>query len=317
MAMIWLQSAIKGVRHRWVATILAVSILGGAGLTIGARLQLDNLLTVSSGANIEISIDDVEGDCGTPSLYVLPSTNGQTSTLRVLVDFLGGVNRFPTLGGVEATTPVLVLPEDRASGVGLGRGLPERCQSMQLQISGDFVFSGVAAQFPGVGMVDMQAMSNIGVSQNEEGQVTLDYRRTAGDVAGDALVAFELAELADLWQYAYKRVGFVNRGMRDVNVFFYEEPGYLFVNSFDNNVRPVSANRSFVDAHLATSAQAGDNSVVIYRRKPTAEIELQRALISISTLFGIGVSLLIEGLVFGLVTLAGRSGTPTKIDTAK
>lgn len=307
MALIWLQGALKGARRRWVASVLAVSILGGAGLTLWARVQLDNLLAVSPGANIELSVHDVDGDCGTPTLYVLPETIGERSDYLVLVDFLGGVNRFPMLGGVEATTPVLVLPENRAPGIGLGRGLLARCNSMQLQLSGDFLLVGAAEQFPGVGVVDMRGMRNVTVAEGGDGVVSLSYSRPASANDSDALVAFRLTQLADLWQYAYKRVGFVNRGGRDVNVFFYEEPGYLFVNSFDNNVRPVSANRSYVDAHLATTEQAGDNSVVVYRRKPTAEIELQHALISISTLFGIGVSLLIEGLVFGIVTLVGRN----------
>jgi hypothetical protein len=287
-----------------LAVITAGTFVIGGAIAVGARLQLDRLLSIAPGADVEITVFDVIGDCGTPSLYVLPEARDERTDFLVLVDFLGGVNRFPQLGGAQATTPVLILPEDRPPGVGLGRGLPASCQSMSLGLSGGFDFAGPATSVPGV--ADIPALTNVAYGPAPDVlTLTYDLIHDGAGAADRALAAFRLTDIADLWQYAYKRIGLINRGARDVNVFFYEEPGYLFVNSFDNNVRPISASRSYADAHLAASGSAED-SVVVYRRKPTAEIELQHALITISTLFGIGVSLAIEGAVLALVALVRR-----------
>lgn len=287
-----------------LAVIVFGTILIGAGLAVGARVALDRLLAIQSGAAFELDVSGAAGDCGTPSLYVLPSGSAADSRYDVLVDFLGGGNRFPRLGGVAATTPVLALPEDRPPGVGLGRGLLAGCASMDLTIRGPFTYAGSAASFPGVDMLPMAESANVSVANRGPGLLELRYRARSGGKENDALATVTLTGISDLWQYAYKRAAFTNQGAHDVNVFFYQEPGFLFVNSNDNVVRPINTNRSFADAHLSAASDQSQNSVVIYRRKPTSDIELQHALISISTVFGIGVSLLVEGVVFGLITLA-------------
>ena len=40
------------------------------------------------------------------------------------------------------------------------------------------------------------------------------------------------------------------------------------------------------------------------RRRPTSDLELQQALINLSTVFGIGISLLVEGVLILLVSIA-------------
>ena len=128
--------------------ILFAVIALGAGLSAWSRLQIGALLRVDDGAVLTASVADLRGDCGTPSLYVLPVEAGHQSTYRILVDFLGGANRFPTIGG-GATVPVLALPAARPPGVGLGRGLEDRCEAMTLRIEGAFASPSVDADFPG------------------------------------------------------------------------------------------------------------------------------------------------------------------------
>ncbi|MCA9241807.1 MAG: hypothetical protein KDA37_16470 [Planctomycetales bacterium] len=305
MALLTLVGLRRSGRSPTLAIITAGTLLIGGATAIGARLQLDNLLAIAPGADIDFVLDDVVGDCGTPSVYVLPETGDATTDYVVMIDFLGGANRFPQLGSTQDATPVLVLPEDRPPGVGLGRGLPASCQTMSLTLSGGFDLAGRVVDLSGAGNLKSESMASISFELTPPGAVTISYARPEAAEASAALAAFRLTGVADLWQYAYKRVGLINRGMHDVNVFFYQEPGYLFVNSFDNNVRPIGASRSYADAHLA-AAGSSENSVVVYRRRPTAEIELQHALITISTVFGIGISLAIEGAVLALVALARR-----------
>ena len=87
-------------------------------------------------------------------------------------------------------------------------------------------------------------------------------------------------------------------------MFVYEEDGYLFLNEQDSPVRPIGTRRSYVDVHLAAADDDADSTVVVYRRRPTADIELQHDLIGISTIFGIGISLLIEGALILVISLA-------------
>lgn len=299
----WFRSGWKG---RGLIIIIVATMTIGAATAIGARLQLDHLLTIQSGAAFDVEVSDVEGDCGTPALYILPEPAGEMTRYRILVDFLGGRNRFPQLGGVDATTPVLQLPANRPPGVGLGRGLMQSCRHMRLTLNGVFAYAGESGHFPGVDALPMEANPAVSVTGTMDGELVLDYAPRPGGSEDDALAAFTLENISDLWQYAYKRAGFTNQGSRDLNIFFYEEPGYLFVNATDNVVRPIDTSRSYADAYLSVADDTGRSSVVVYRRKPTSDIELQHALISISTVFGIGVSLFIEGLVFALITLATR-----------
>ena len=90
---------------------------------------------------------------------------------------------------------------------------------------------------------------------------------------------------------------------RRYSAFFATELA-LFLNEQDSPVRPIGTRRSYVDVHLAAADDDADSTVVVYRRRPTADIELQHDLIGISTIFGIGISLLIEGALILVISLA-------------
>ena len=60
--------------------------------------------------------------------------------------------------------------------------------------------------------------------------------------------------------------------------------------------------------HLAAPGGAAESSAVVYRRSPTADIELQHDLVGISTIFGIGISLLVEGVIVLVISLAAAGG---------
>jgi hypothetical protein len=213
------------------------------------------------------------------------------------------------LGGGD-TVPVLALPESRAPGIGLGRGLSEDCLHMTIRIGGTFSRYRFEDRFAGVDGVARADMVHMTTSVPESGGFAVDYRKPSNPDEAEALFAVTLDMVRDRWQQGSRRVALVNEGMRDLNVFIHEEKGYQFVNAQDSPVRPIGVRRAYVDVHLAGTDGAADNTVVVYRRRPTAEIELQHDLVGISTVFGIGISLLVEGLIVLVISLAsaGNAG---------
>jgi hypothetical protein len=301
----WFGKALRG-RSR-TTTILIVMILAGAVIAIWARTRIDALLTVDDGAEIVLALTDIKGDCGTPSVYMVPEPDGSVSRYRLLVDFLGGPNRFPMLGGGN-TVPVLSLPESRPPGIGVGRGLPQTCEFVALSISGQFTRHRFEQEFPGVSEISQSDAPYMTRGGGEGGDLFLTYRKPVNPYETAALVAVTLEDVADRWQQGSRRIALINRGQRDINVFVHEEAGYQFVNAQDALVRPVGVRRAYVDVHLAAPGGRAENSAVVYRRSPTADIELQHDLVGISTIFGIGVSLLVEGVIVLVISLAAAGG---------
>jgi len=295
--------ALSGIAHRafsglfrgrfWpTVLVLGAALLIGAGLALWARVRLNAVLAVQPGAEIALALEDVVGDCGTPALYIVPVEAAGGTDYRVRLDLLGGRNRFPELGGVAATD-VLDLPASRRPGVGLGRGLVDRCERMTLAIAGDF--AGVATQ---------PTPDTVGLEAATPGELRLRYSRGAAPDPEAALVGFTLQGVRDGWQFGHKRVRFANEGALGVNIFLYEEPGYLFLNEFFSLVRPPNVRRGYVDIHLEMAGGGFASSADVVRRRPTSDLELQQALINLSTVFGIGVSLLVEGVLILLVSAA-------------
>ena len=276
--------------------ILGAAILIGGGLALSARHQLNAILEVRSYAEIAVAIEDSVGDCGTPALYVVPVAAGEGSDYQVVVDMLGGSNRFPELGG-EAATSVLMLPQSRRPGVGLGRGLLATCDRMTLSITGAFreVVPGEAGA------------SKLETSEPDVLRVT--YVRPDEPSDSNALASFTLKGVWDAWQFGHKRVRFVNAGPRGINVFLFEEPDYLFLNENFSFVRPPNVRRSYADIHLEMMGGVYASSADVIRRRPTSDLELQNRLISSSTLFGIGISLFVEGVLILLVSIATALAT--------
>ena len=315
MAIVAISSSRRWVRgtlgkFNRTTAILVVLIVAGVVIAVGARMRIDALLSVNEGAQLVFAVDEIRGDCGTPSVYVIPEDGGRTSRYRLLVDFLGGPNRFPMLGGGD-TVAVLKLPEARPPGVGLGRGLPDTCDYVSLTVSGGFAQHRFEHEFAGLPPISSRNAPFMSMHEGDGGDLKLVYRRPDYPTANAALVAVTLEGVEDRFQQGSRRVALINAGPRDLNVFVHEEPGFQFVNAQDNLVRPIGVSRAFVDVHLAASA--GDNSAVVYRRSPTADIELQHDLVGISTIFGIGVSLLVEGVIVLVISLAAIGGRPENL----
>ncbi len=288
-----------GPRARLPLLVIGVAILIGGGLALWARVGLNRLLHIGPTAVIAVTVETQGDFCGTPSLYLVPVAGGADRTdYRAIVDVLGGPNRFPGLAG-EIAAPVLALPESRRPGVGLGRGLGDRCAEVRLRIEGDF---GAVAD-----IADGTATT---VASESPGLVVVSYRLPEVPGPTAATARFTLRGVDDLWQFGHKRAQFLNGGREGVNVFLYEEEGYLFLNENFAFVRPPNVRRGFVDIHLERMGGRYASSADVVRRRPTSDLELQQALLNLSTLFGIGVSLLVEGVLILLVSAVGAMRPP-------
>ncbi len=240
--------------------VLVVAIAIGGGLTFWARSRLDVVLMVRPSAEIGLALEAIEGDCGTPAFYVQPIAAGQATNYEVLLDALGGTDRFPDFGGTAATA-VIALPESRRPGVGLGRGLLARCDAMTLALSGDFA---------GVRMTSGPG-SAVTVEEQGPGVLRLTYRRPDPPDPDAALAGFVLEGVPDDWQFGHKRVRFANAGPLGINVFLYEEPDYLFLNENFAFVRPPNVRRSYADIHLERMGGQFASSADVVRRRPTSD----------------------------------------------
>jgi hypothetical protein len=302
----WVRGALRNMRR--TTSILIIMILIGGAISLWARGRIDALLQIDDGSELAFAVEDAQGECGTLSVYAIPEAAGTTTRYRLLIDFLGGANRFPRLGG-GASVPVLMLPDARAPGVGIGRGLQDNCEFISLSISGAFTGHRFENSFPGVDSVARRDSDYMSMEEGAGGELNLVYRKPVDPTASRALVAVTVDGIRDRLQEGSRRIALINRGARDLNVFVLEEDGYQFVNELDALVRPIGINRAFVDAYLDGSGAESQNSVVVYRRKPTADIELQHELVGISTIFGIGVSLLVEGMIVLVISLAAAGGS--------
>ena len=290
-------------RARLPVVIMLIAIVLGGSLALWARLNLNRLLEIHPSVVLAATIEAHEGFCGTPALYIQPEPTGSgRSDYRVLVDMIGGPNRFPDLSG-ETAVSVLSLPESRRPGVGLGRGLPDRCEIVRLRIDGDFT-----------GVTDIADAGATKVIPDGPGAVTVEYRLPEAAHEDAAIARFVLRDVPDVWQFGHKRVQFINGSAQGVNIFLYEEPGYLFLNENFAFVRPPNVRRGFVDIHLEMMGGQFASSADVVRRRPTSDLELQQSLINLSTVFGIGISLLVEGILILLVSVATsmRPRTPER-----
>lgn len=290
-------------RQGFVALFFAVAI--GGAITIWARLELSSILSIAPGAKMALSIADVDGDCGTPSFYVISRDTDDGTVYQMLVDVLGGRNRFPDFGGRGTAAPVLSLPPRRRPGVGLGRGLADSCRTMRFELSGTFGAVRVGADL--AGMADMAKpgdTSGVRLDGRSSGKIALRYDKPDDPGADIGLFALTFTDISDRWQYGYKRIAFENTGARALNIFLFEEDGYLFLNDTLSPIHPPGIKHAYADIHLESAGMVNGDSADVIRKRPTSDLELQHHLVNISTVFGIGISLLIEGLLFFLLAFA-------------
>ena len=286
---------------------LTLSILAGLSLITWARLQLDHLLEVHERATMHVAVEKADGFCGTPAFYIVPKTEGERTDYHVRLDLLGGANRYAHFGRPDAAAQkVIDLPPNRRPGVGLGRGLIDQCERMVLRLSGPFA------------QAILQSEAHIALAQKQIGaqhQVKLTYAKPENPTDAQAEIQFVLSDVQDLWQFGTKRMRFENQGWRGVNIYLYEEQDYFFLNENLNPLNPPNVPRAYADIHLEGQRNTASlvpgvlstaHSADVIRKRPTADLELQHELIIISTLFGIGITLFIEGFLILLISTLPR-----------
>ena len=308
-----------GLFSRQGLAALSFAILIGGGIAGWARWELSSVLSIDQGARMSFAISDISGDCGTPSFYMISRDTEAGTVYQVLIDVLGGKNRFPDFGGKGTAAPVLSLPPQRRPGVGLGRALVETCEHMRFEIAGTFGTTRVGADLAGMAeMAKPGASSGVRLEENRTNRMVLRYDKPEEAGADIGLFAVTFTGIRDRWQYGYKRIAFENAGARALNIFLFEEDGYLFLNDTLSPIHPPGVKHAYADIHLEHAGMVNGDSADVIRKKPTSDLELQHHLVNISTVFGIGISLLIEGLLFFLLACARmlNQETPSGGETA-
>lgn len=291
---------VSGLASRVPMTVLLLSILIGGSLAIWARLEINSLFSVREKAVLTLAVTDVDGLCGTPSIYLRPIARGARTDYEVIVDVLGGRNRFPDFGGERGAQRVLTLPEKRSPGRGLGRGLLHECNAVTVSLGGSFQRVDDMAK----GRVVKKELGGASMALTKDfDNYLVDYRKGADPKADDAVIRLFLRGFDDRWQFGSKRIAFANEGAYGLNVFLYEERDFLFINETSDLIRPPSLRRSYVDIHLAPPGLDTESTADVARKRQTAELELQHRLVNVSTVFGVGVSLLVEGFLILMLSL--------------
>ncbi len=290
-------------RQGFIALFFAVAV--GGAITVWARLELSAILSIEPGARMALDITDHDGNCGTPSFYMISRDTDDGAAYQVLVDVLGGRNRFPDFGGRGTAAPVLSLPPQRRPGVGLGRGLIDSCRNMRFEITGTFDDVRIGADLAGMAnMAKPSAASGVRLEKKSDGHIALRYDKPDNPGADVGLFGLTFTGAGDRWQYGYKRIAFENTGARALNIFLFEEDGYLFLNDTLSPIHPPGIKHAYADIHLESAGTVNGDSADVIRKRPTSDLELQHHLVNISTVFGIGISLLIEGILFFLLAFA-------------
>jgi hypothetical protein len=284
--------------------VILLSLILGGGLFLWARSELDSMFARDETGEIVVGVGKAAEGCAPPSLYLMPLAKAPGTYLGV-IDALGGGIADPSIMNIGR--PSVALSYGGTADVdplSAPRAAPAACARMVVNLSG-----GLERVVP-LGEADRQRV-NVAPAANakmtEDGGTTsfiFDFAEGADDASVRA--AFRIEGVHDIWQYGYRRINFWNSGRTPVNVFLLGEPGYSFMSeTFDPISVPVR-NRSIVAMHLAGIGRDSDNGYQVVSRLIDYDARLQSRLIMVSTVFGIGISLMVEGVILGLLKLARR-----------
>lgn len=290
--------------------IVLLSMLVGGGMSLWARYQLNNIFDTEGEAELSVAVGATKGLCSAPAIYIQPIASDGLTEYELVIDMLGGGYRHPNFHGAGRADAVITsstMPQSSSRAPESGFG--EQCEQVDLALSGEFKDATSNIDFTGLIAGQSQGESPL-VVRKDEGYVELSYIRGPIFNERGAWVSLRLTEIDDRWQFQHRRTLISNGGSSPVDVFFLDDQQFLFMNENYEPIRRASRRRAMVAVTLAPPGVATDNSFEIVRRKPTYEVELQSLLINVSTIFGIGVSLFVEGFLLFLIALISRSRGP-------
>ena len=291
--------------------VIWLSLLLGTGLFLWARTELNSMFARDETGEIAFRVANADPGCAPPSLYLLPD-RAREGSYFVAFDMLGGGIGDPSIMNIGRPAVALNYEGGGADAHAERRATLAECRKMELAI-GDS-----DARLITLTQAEIDDITNVDGPRSLQSSgdgVALKFD-VAGEDESAARAAFRIEGVRDAWQYGYRRLNLWNSGRTPVNVFLLGEPGYSFLSeNFDPIAVPVR-NRSVVAMHLTAIGREGSNGYQAISRLIDYDARMQSRLIMVSTVFGIGISLMVEGLILGLLKLARSiSGVRDSEDT--
>jgi hypothetical protein len=284
--------------------VILLSLILGGSLFLWARTELNSMFARDETGEIVVGVGEAGEGCAPPSLYLLPLADAPGSYLGV-IDALGGGIADPSIMNIGR--PSVALTYDGGAGVdpvAAPRAEAAACPHMVVNLSGglDRVLPLADADRE---RVNVAPAANAKMTE-EGGMTAFTFDLAEGADEASARVAFRLEGVRDIWQYGYRRINFWNGGQTPLNVFLLGDAGYSFMSqTFDPISVPVR-NRSIAAMHLSRPGRESGNAYQVISRLIDYDARLQSRLIMVSTVFGIGISLMVEGVILALLKLARR-----------
>ena len=279
--------------------VILITLVIGAILFVWARIELAAMFERNETGEMVVGVVDADPGCVAPSLYLAPDMEQPGSYLAVL-DMFGGGLADPSIMNVGRPRVAVAVGAGEPL-AGARAGLAD-CRRMAFRLPGRAVALS-PAEDGGRTNVPPSAFATL----TPEGDATIlrfDLPADAEETAGRTAVRID--GIADAWQYGYRRLNLWNRGRSAVRVILLDTPGYAFLSGhFDPMQGPVRG-RSVVAGTLAPPGLSDESAFQVYSRLVDYEGRLQARLLTVSTVFGIGISLLVEGTILLLLKLARR-----------
>jgi hypothetical protein len=250
-----------------------------------------------------VRITDAAPGCVAPSLYLLPLA--KAGDYLGVIDFLGGGIGDPSI--LNIGRPSIALSYDggeKVDPLAGQRAEPAACTGMTVELGGGFAVSAPSAE----DQVRANVPPSTAVVQTQmDGNTAFAF---AGGDERQARTAFVIEGLRDAWQYGYRRLNLWNAGHTAVNAFLLAQPNTVFLSDSMEPIKAPVRNRSIVAMHLSPPGTSAGNAYQVYSRLADYDARLQSRLITVSTFFGIGISLMVEGFILILLRVAKRFRSP-------
>ena len=289
---------IFGSRHFVIALTLSL----GAVLYLWGRTELSGMFAREETGELRFTVASADAGCPAPSIYLMPA--GEDGVYYGAVDLYGGGLADPGILNIGQPSLALTFTGDKQEPREEKRAEAAACRNAVLRIGGTFSrFAPLpAADQP---LVNVRQSPAIVFGSDEQGGTLTFAGKDGGDDA-QAQTAFRIEGMSDVWQYGYRRLNLWNAGRQPVNVFLVGEPGYAFLSDTFEPIKVPVRNRSVVAARLSRPNLEGGNAYQVFSRLIDYDARLQSRLITVTTIFGIGISLFVEGLILAVLKLARR-----------
>lgn len=278
-------------------SLVIVLTLGVGAVLFGwARYELAAMFERNETGEIVFGVAEADPGCVAPSLYLMPDGDRAGSYFAV-IDMLGGGIADPGIMNIGRPSVALSAGTDPREAP---RATAADCAHMAFRLPGRLtpVTTGPDSE-------RTNATVSAAATASAEGDASIvRFALAAGADDAAARSAYRLDGIDDLWQFGIRRLNLWNSGRLPVNVFLLDAPGYAFLSDTFDPLKPPVRGRSVAALALTRPNLDGTNAFQAYSRLIDYDARLQSRLLTVSTVFGIGISLLVEGFILAALRIA-------------